>query len=244
MRLEGRRVLVVGASAGIGRAIAEAASASGARVAVAARRAERLDEVAAGCKGEAVPIVCDVRDPASCESSLAGAVAALGGLDALVYSPGIGIFARLEDVDAETWRAALEVNLIGAALTTRAAIGHLEASGGKALYLSSIATTDQPPREAFGTYIVSKVALDRMIEVWQGEHRGVSFTRLVVGDAITEFAAGVDPASMGHWVQRWVERGYLYGRVMDVSSIADQAVSVLASPETVRVLTITPRFGE
>ena len=82
MDLDGKRILVVGASSGIGREVGLQLARCGARVAFAARRLERLTDAVAEAGGGAVAIACDTRDPASCEEVVATAVARLGGLDA------------------------------------------------------------------------------------------------------------------------------------------------------------------
>ena len=85
--LADRRVLVVGASAGIGRAFASQAIAGGAAVAVVGRRAERLAELVDGLP-LAVAVAGDVRAPADCSRIVAEAIAALGGIDLLLYCAG------------------------------------------------------------------------------------------------------------------------------------------------------------
>jgi NAD(P)-dependent dehydrogenase (short-subunit alcohol dehydrogenase family) len=82
-RIDGRRVLIVGASSGIGRGIATTLSAAGASIAIAARRKDRLDEVVAERPSKAIGITCDVTDPDSCEAVVQEAVEFLGGLDCL-----------------------------------------------------------------------------------------------------------------------------------------------------------------
>jgi NADP-dependent 3-hydroxy acid dehydrogenase YdfG len=127
--------LVVGASGGLGRAIAARLDGEGARIAVAARRAELLTELRDEAGGRPVVLPCDVRDADACTTTVAAAVDALGGLDALVYAPGVAVISQLSKANAEPWQDALSTNLVGAALVTGAAIPHLEASGGAAIYL-------------------------------------------------------------------------------------------------------------
>jgi NAD(P)-dependent dehydrogenase (short-subunit alcohol dehydrogenase family) len=242
MRLAGRRVLVVGASAGVGRASGLAIAAEGGRVAFAARRVDRLEEIVAGADGDAIAVAFDVREESSCAAAVERAVSAFGGLDALVYSPGISSFAPIREVDAKTWRAVLDTNLVGASLVTRAAIAPLEASCGKVVFVSSISIDDAPPRFAHAPYVVSKVALETLARAWQGEHRRVGFTTIALGDTFTEFGRDEDPKALMAIVQRWAERGYMYGRIMDASSVAAQVVNALASPETVRRIAITPHY--
>src|ERR1700758_2463494 len=99
-RLEGKRILVVGASAGIGRTTSVAIAREGAQGALAARRGDRCKEAAAEAGGGAIGLECDVRDPEACERAVQDAVDAFGGLDAFVYSSAVSPLARLADADA------------------------------------------------------------------------------------------------------------------------------------------------
>lgn len=244
MRLLDRRVLVVGASSGVGRGTGLAIAAEGAKVAFAARRRERLDEAIAEAGKGAIAIECDIRNEAACDAMVSRCVDAFGGLDAVVYSPGIGIFKPLVKIAADEWRYAFETNLLAANVVMRAAIPHLEASRGKAVFVSSIVIDDQPPRPNYAPYVVTKVALEALVRAWQGEHRKVGFTTIAMGDTMTEFGFGHDPEVLIPITERWISEGYMYGRTMDVSSVAAQIVSALASPETVRRIAITPNYGE
>ena len=243
-RLEGRRVLVVGASSGIGLATGKAIAAEGGQVALAARRVELLDEVVRELGSSAVAVPCDVRDPDSCDTVAAQSVAALGGLDALVYAPGLTLYKPVEDMDAEAWSATLETNVIGATLVMRACFPELNANEGKAVFFSSISIDDQPPRYGMAPYVVSKTALETLIRAWQGEHHSIGFTTIAMGDTLSGKVSEGDIELLGKLVERWNRDGYMYGRMMDAESVAAQGVSVLASPETVRRLAITPRYAE
>jgi NAD(P)-dependent dehydrogenase (short-subunit alcohol dehydrogenase family) len=243
MRLSGKRVLAVGASSGIGQASASAAAKEGARVCFASRRADRIEEAARNAGNDGFALACDVRDESSCRSVVDEATRIMGGLDAIVYAPGISTFGPIEDIDADAWRAVLETNLIGASLILNAAIGHLEASRGRAVFISSIVIDDAPPRHQQASYVVSKVALETLIEAWQGEHHRVGFTSIASGDALTEFGVGHDVQKLAPIVQKWQEHGYMYGRAMDVSAVAEQVLHALASSETIRRIAITPSYG-
>ena len=141
------------------------------------------------------------------------AATGLGGIDALVYAPAIGPLARLVDTDADTWRRVFDTNVTGAAIVTAAAIPYLTESAGVAVYLSSVSASLTPPWPGLGAYIVSKAALDKLVEAWRVEHPGVGFTRLVVGDcaggegdAQTGFTTGWDPDLAVELGTIWVER--------------------------------------
>ncbi len=94
-----------------------------------------------------------------------------------MYATGIGPLARIEDLDASTWRRAFDTNAVGAALVTAAALPHLQASHGAAAYLSSVSASLTPPWPGLAAYLVSKAALDKMVEAWRTEHPEVGFTR-------------------------------------------------------------------
>jgi len=243
MRLSGKRILAVGASSGIGQASALALANEGARVCLASRRTDRITQAARDAGNGAFALACDVRDEASCRSVVAEASQLMGGLDAVVYAPGISTFGPIEEIDAESWRAVLETNLIGASLILNAAIGDLEESRGRAVFISSIVIDDAPPRHQQASYVVSKVALETLIEAWQAEHHLVGFTSIASGDALTEFGVAHDAQKLAPIVQRWQEHGYMYGRAMDASAVAEQVVHALASRETIRRIAITPSYA-
>src|SRR5262245_57471043 len=176
------RVVVVGASSGLGRSIAVGLGRRGADVALLARRRERLETAAGEIGSRAATFECDVADEASCKSAIAGAVDRMGGIDALVYCPAIGPLQRLDDVDAATWANVFSTNVIGAALITAAAVRHLEDSNGAAAYLSSVSASMTPPWPGLGAYAVSKAALDKLVEAWRAEHPRINLTRVIVGE--------------------------------------------------------------
>ncbi len=99
--LDGTRLLVVGASSGVGRAIGLAAAAAGASVAFAARRLELLKTAVDEAGTLSLAVVCDVTDPSSVVETVEGAVKVFGGLDAVVYGTGVDPLIRIEDVEAD-----------------------------------------------------------------------------------------------------------------------------------------------
>ena len=242
MRLEGKRVLVVGASSGIGKATAVELAREGARVCVAARREDRLAETVSEAGNGAFALSCDVQDEASCAAVVAGAVSEMAGLDAVVYAPGISAWGPIETVDAETWHAVFATNVIGLSLILNAAIEPLTASRGRVVVLSSITIDDSPPRPKQSTYGVTKFALERIVECWQGEHHAVGFTSIALGDTLSEFGLQEDMEKMMPIVQRWNTLEYLYGRMMEPIAIAEQVVNALAARETIRRIAVTPSY--
>lgn len=223
--LDGRRILVVGASSGIGRAVGLRAAAGGARVAFAARRAERLAGVVEAA-GSGLAVTADVRRPADCARMVAEACRGLGGLDALLYAAGTTPLCWLADADAAHWSEVLETNLVGAALVTRAALPHLE--GGLAAYVSSDSVGR--PRQGLGAYSASKAALDELLRGWRLEQPGVRFLRLVVGPTVgTEVARDYDHARLKELVPRWTAHGFMTERQMQAEDLGGLLAEVLAS---------------
>ena len=120
--LEGSRILIVGASSGIGREVGIQAAQAGASVAFAARRVDRLDEAVATAGGKSFAFPLDVRDDEQCAGAVTAAVRRFGGLDAVVYATGRSPLFRLEDAGGDVWRELMETNVIGAAMVSRAAL--------------------------------------------------------------------------------------------------------------------------
>jgi NAD(P)-dependent dehydrogenase (short-subunit alcohol dehydrogenase family) len=244
------RAVVVGASSGLGRCIGVGLAQRGAQVALLARRRDRLDEAAKEAGPGNLAIPCDVTDEASCRAAIAEAAAGLGGIDALVYAPGIGPLARIAEIDAATWAQVFATNVTGAALVTSAALPHLQASAGVAAYLSSVSASQTAPWPGLGAYVVSKSALEKLIEVWRVEHPEVGFTRVIVGDCVggegpsmTEFAAGWDRDLATELIQVWQARNYLAGTLLPVEELVSAVEVVLrfGAGTSIPSITITPR---
>ncbi|HET8618694.1 MAG TPA: SDR family oxidoreductase [Acidimicrobiales bacterium] len=238
--------MVVGASSGLGRCLGIGLAQRGAQVALLARRRAMLDDAAKEAGPGTLVVECDVTDGESCRSAVAEAAAGLDGIDALVYAPGIGPLAKLVDTDADTWHRVFATNVTGAALVTAAAVPHLAASGGAAVYLSSVSASHTPPWPGLGAYAVSKAALDKLVEAWRAEHPDIGFTRLVVGDcaggegdAMTQFAQDWDAELAAEVGPTWVARNYIAGNLMDVDRLVAMVDAVLREGATLSVPTIT-----
>jgi NAD(P)-dependent dehydrogenase (short-subunit alcohol dehydrogenase family) len=242
--LSGRRVLVVGASSGVGRAVGLRAAAAGARVAFAARRMDRLEAAAREAGPQAIALRCDVRDAAECRAAAAAAESAFGGLDALVYATGLSPLSMLESATADEWREVLAANVVGASLVTAAALAALRRSQGRALYISSYSV--RMPLPGLGLYRVSKVALDALIECWRMEHPDVDFTRVVVGNTGgTDFAASWAPERLKQALDVWVKRNlFPAATMMPLEVLAEAVVSLLAVRGYVDDIAVMPRLRD
>lgn len=205
--MEGKRILVVGASSGVGAATARMADHQGARVAVSARRAETLTDMASASSAM-VAVPGDVRDESSARAIVDEACLALGGLDAVVYAVGVSPLVPMAEATADHWRDVLASNLIGAAIVSAAAAPHLLASDGRLLLLSSKSVRQPFPDLAL--YATSKIALDGLIRCLPGEFPGLRVTRVVVGNTEgTDFTASWDGDAFSAALVRWEAAGVL-----------------------------------
>lgn len=138
--LAGRVALVTGGSRGIGRAIAEALAAGGAKVAVVARGLERAAAVAEELPGEGHrAFACDIGDPESVAALVPAVEDALGSLDILVNNAGVTADNLLMRIRDEDWDQVLDTNLKGAFLLTRAASrGMMRRRWGRIINISSV----------------------------------------------------------------------------------------------------------
>ncbi|HXX89707.1 MAG TPA: SDR family oxidoreductase, partial [Acidimicrobiales bacterium] len=144
--LGGRRVLVTGASSGIGAAVCRSIVTHGGSVAMLARRKERLDELHDELGERAVGIPCDVTDVDALDIAVADAASALGGLDGVIAVAGKSMVGTISTGTPERWRELLELNLVGPLATVRAAADHLAADGRRDVVLvgSTGAITPMP----------------------------------------------------------------------------------------------------
>jgi len=247
------RVVVVGASSGLGRCIAVGLGRRGAEVALLARRLDRLERAATEAGAGSVAIACDVTDEASVATAIEHAATALGGIDAIVYSTAIMTVGALEDVPAQRWADAFAANVTGAATVTAQALPYLRESRGTAVFLSSISASLTPPWSKIGSYVATKAALDKMVEAWRWEHPDVAFTRIAVGDCAggpgesgTQFGSAEDQDVYTEGIHDWIRRGYVTGDLLDPDDLvhAVDAVLRLGSSATIPHLALTPRSAQ
>jgi NAD(P)-dependent dehydrogenase (short-subunit alcohol dehydrogenase family) len=172
--LEGQTALVTGGGRGIGRAVALAFAREGARVAVAARGEGEIESVARECGGLAVPL--DVTDEAACRRAVGRCLEAWGRLDVLVNNAGIATSQKFLELDLETWRRVLAVDLDGPFLVTRAALpAMLERGSGAVIAIASVASRVGAPYVA--AYTAAKHGLLGLMRSLAAEHArsGVTF---------------------------------------------------------------------
>jgi NAD(P)-dependent dehydrogenase (short-subunit alcohol dehydrogenase family) len=221
-----RRVLVVGASAGIGRAFARCAIAGGASVAVVGRRAQRLAELVEGAPS-AVVVTGDVRAEADCSRIVSEATAALGGIDLVVYCAGSSALRPLADTTADDWATVFETHVLGVHHIVRAVLRHMPRHGVVAVLSSE---TVGRPRYGLGAYGASKAALDQLLLTLRVEHPLVRFTTVTVGATFpTEFGDGFDPDVLDRALREWAQHGLTTEEMMDTEQVAGVLAGVLAA---------------
>jgi len=206
-RYEGKSVFITGGSSGIGAALGKVLAAQGARVALAARRADRLEAVCEGIRragGEALPLVCDVTDRASLDAAVARTVEAWGGLDVAVANAGFGVSGRFASLDTAAFERQFAVNVLGVVDTIYATLPHLERSRGRLGIVSSVMGYLGAP--ATVPYCASKFAVRCLAEslYYELADAGVSVTCICPGLVASEIRFidndgrlrpdGIDPA--------------------------------------------------
>jgi 3-oxoacyl-[acyl-carrier protein] reductase len=225
--LEGRTAIVSGASRGIGAAIARSLDIAGARVALLARTAADLDEVAAKLTNHPVTVVADLGTVDGPSAAAADAIAALGGrVDVLVNNAAVAIRKPSEEVTADEVQYMLDVNVRGVLLLTIAVLPAMLAAGaGSIVSISSISGVRGTPRRA--VYAASKAAIDGMTRALAMEYgpRGIRANAV---------APGVVPTAL--WTENLAKPGVTEAvlatiptrRLTDPDEIAD-VVTFLAS---------------
>lgn len=241
--VRGMRILIVGASSGVGRALSIAAHDAGARVALAARRVELLTELAAMLDGSAHQL--DVADHEAIKRAVASAAEALGGLDAVVYTSGVVPLAHVEDIDASTWMHAFMVNALGASLVLRSALPHLSE---RPVILVASCQDVGDPRAGVAAYNASKAALDEMLRSWRGEHPELPIIRVSLGPtANTEILRGADQELLAQLYRSWAQRGQLPAQMSDVMNVANTLLALISvarlNPTVItEVVELAPRY--
>lgn len=191
--IAGSVAVVTGASAGIGAATARALTAAGAKVALSARRKERLDGLVEELGADSViPVVGDVRDPDHNDALVRAAVERWGRLDTVVANAGIGAYGGILDLDDAQLREMVDTNYLGTVWTVRAGVRQMrqQGDGGDVVIVSSVAGFRGGANEA--VYAGTKHAqvgfggsLDREVR-----QEGIRVTLICPAGTSTEFAIG------------------------------------------------------
>ena len=240
--LEGRRLLITGASSGIGEATALAAVAEGASVALGARRKDRLDELAVKINdggGKAVAIESDITDEEQAKRLVETAHAELGGLDCLVNNAGVMLLGPLQGADPSEWRTMIEVNCLGLLYCTHYALPLIrDGGGGDVVNVSSVA--GRIAGLGSGVYNMTKWGVVGYSESLrqEGAMIGVRVTLIEPGYVETEL--------QGHnknpiVIERMEKEREKMGEVLKAADIANAIVYAAGQPKHVSINEILVR---
>jgi NADP-dependent 3-hydroxy acid dehydrogenase YdfG len=191
MDINGAVVLVTGASSGIGAATARAASRAGARVVLAARREDRIRQLADEL-GDAVPVCCDVTDSGQVTAAVRTATDTFGRIDVLVNNAGQGLQAPIDEIDPDDFRALLELNLVAPLVAMQAVIPVMrKQAAGSIVNVSSGITLSAIP--GTGAYAGSKAGLSQLSAVARADlaSAGIAVSTMYPFITDTEFLGSV-----------------------------------------------------
>lgn len=164
-----KRVLLTGASSGVGLATTRLLAAEGAHLVVLARRADALRTLLEQERIAAVVLEVDLGDREQCVDAVAAAVEHLGGLDVLISNAGAAAFGHFSEVDAEDFDRTIAVTFTGAVDVIRAALPHLRSSGGAIVATGSLMT--RVPLPTWSSYAASKHAMRGFLNTLAIEER-------------------------------------------------------------------------
>jgi NADP-dependent 3-hydroxy acid dehydrogenase YdfG len=239
-RLDGTVALVTGASSGIGAASARALAAEGAAVALAARRKDRLDDLAAdigAADGRALVLETDVTDQQQAIDAVDRTVAELGRLDTVVNNAGVMLLGPIVDAPVEEWDRMVALNVQGLLYVAHAAVPHLLAAAedgprrvSDLVNISSVA--GRVARLGSGVYSLTKHGVGAFSESLRQEvtRRHVRVSLVEPGAVSTELASHLRPEIREQALQRFagVER-------LEADDIADAVTYIVTRPRHVAI---------
>ncbi|MEV6966557.1 SDR family NAD(P)-dependent oxidoreductase [Hamadaea sp. NPDC051192] len=224
-------VLVTGASSGIGEATALALSKAGARVAVGARRTDRLRSLVDDASGEMLALDLDVTDQPSVEAAVAATLARFGRLDVLVNNAGVMLSGPILGADTTEWIRMVETNLLGSMFAVHAALPHLVETRGAVVQISS--TSGRTASAASAVYAATKFGITAFSEALRQEvtAQGVRVIVVEPGFVATELADHITDQAIRSLAQDMARSM----RTLRPEDIAGAILYALAQPEHVAV---------
>jgi len=202
--LAGKVAVVTGASSGIGEATARRLAKAGCNVALAARREDRLNALAAVLGEGTFAAPTDVSDPAACAALVARTVERFGSLDILINNAGLGLYGSIAEGDPEDWRKMFDVNVLGVLYTTRAAVRQMLRQGsGDVLFVSSLAGR-RVPRADGTVYAATKHAVSAIAEGLRMDvhEKGIRVINVEPGLVRTEFPKSSHPSAQRYYAKK------------------------------------------
>lgn len=222
-RLDGRVVIVTGASSGLGVSFAKAAAEAGADVVLAARRVEKLAQTAAligSVGGRSLSVATDVVDPDQCTAMVEAAVAEFGKVDVLINNAGIGTAYPATRETPEQFRSVIDINLNGSYWAAQAC-GRVMQPGSSIVNISSILglTTAGLPQAAYSASKAAIVGLTRDLAQQWGARKGIRVNAIAPGFFESEMTDSYQPGYLEALAPRMI-----LGRKGDPEELAATAV--------------------
>ncbi len=244
--LEGTVALITGASSGIGEATARELAAHGARVALAARRRDRLESLAKEIGGDALVIECDVTDKEQAAAAVGRTVAEFGRLDTLINNAGMMLLGPVVGAPIDEWERMVELNVLGLLYCANAALPHLLHAAeddprhvADMVNISSVA--GRSARLGNGVYSLTKHGIGAFSEALRQEvtKRYVRISLVEPGATATELASHNRPEIIDNLRSQW-------GQTMTAADIADSIAYIVTRPRhvTINELLIRPTEQE
>ncbi len=237
MDFNGKTVVITGASRGIGADAARQFASAGANLALLARSAEALDDLAAEIGGNVLVAACDVSDHAAVTEALGKAHQRFGSLDVLINNAGvIEPIARLEDADPAAWAKLIDINLTGVFNGIRAALPLMKPAGGGTIITVSSGAAHNA-LEGWSAYCSSKAGAAMLTRALDLEERanGIRAMGLSPGTVATQMqrdikASGINPVSELNWEDHipaeWPARALLWMCTADADDHIGQEISL------------------
>jgi len=233
-------IIITGGARGIGRACAETFLAAGWRVGIVGRTPETVEAVAA-THDAALALPCDVTDAAAVDAAFDAAMAEWGRIDVIFNNAGISAMgATIDEIDVDTWRRCIDINVTGSFICARAAFARMRAQdpqGGRIINNGSVSA--QVPRWGSAPYTASKHAitgLTRSISL-DGRPYNIACGQIDIGNALTDMAAkmtkGVPQADGSIAVEPVMDVAHVASSVLHMASLPLEAnvqfMTVMAS---------------
>jgi NADP-dependent 3-hydroxy acid dehydrogenase YdfG len=234
-----RTALITGASSGIGAAVALEMAAQGWKIAIGARRTDRLAETAEKARAQGAPTVfaadLDVTDDASVARFFEASERAVGIADVIVNNAGASHFHWLGETDARWLRTEVETNLIGPMVVTHRALAPLLAAGTEADIVMMSSDAARRPRPGQLAYGASKAGLENYSEALSLalEGTGIRVVKVRLGPALSEFARDWDlsPDTTQKRTEHWASFG-----LRDARMLAQGKLGILMPDDVARAV--------
>ncbi len=236
-------IIITGASAGIGKALASALAPHSPRLVLVSRDRARLEEVAETCKrlgATTLVVPTDVADPQACQDMIQATIDTFSRIDVLVNNAGMSMWSKVEDVQTiEQFKHLLEVNFLGSVYCTKYALPSLKKTQGRIVAISSVTSFTGIPSHAI--YSASKHAMNGFFESLRIELEGTGVSVTIVAPdfvqtEIFERSLGADGQSLGLQLPD-------YDSFLSSEACADIIVTAMAQRKRLVITSFRGKWG-